>query len=450
MTDFDAIVIGGGPAGSTAASYLAGAGMSVAVFESDTFPRPHVGESLVPATTPVLLEIGAIDKIDEAGFPKKFGAAWTSAETRDVPTMGFTGLDNGLNHDWSAEVQFVERGQQGVDRDYTYHVDRGRFDAILLRHCAERGAKVFTGVRVLKVDFDDPDQVSVTVRIGPRETTFTAGVVVDGSGRHTMLGKQKKLKVPDPVFNQYAIHTWFEGLDRTALARNPHETDFIFVHFLPIKDTWVWQIPITDTITSIGVVTQKEQFAGAGNDREAFFWDYVSSRPELSKLLKSAERVRPFKTEGDYSYSMKQICGDRFVLIGDAARFVDPIFSSGVSVALNSARLACRDIIAAHKARGDYRRESFAAYEEKIRRAVRYWYEFISIYYRLNVLFTAFVQDPRYRLDVLKMLQGDVYDGEEPKALTAMREIVAAVENNPDHLWHPYLGTLRAPVAAPF
>jgi FADH2 O2-dependent halogenase len=146
---------------------------------------------------------------------------------------------------------------------------------------------------------------------------------------------------------------------------------------------------------------------------------------------------------------MRRICGDRFVMIGDAARFVDPIFSSGVSVALNSARIACRDIIAAHAAGDDYGKERFGSYERLLRRAVRHWYEFISIYYRLNILFTAFVQDPRYRLDVLKMLQGDVYEDEEPKALAEMREIVTAVENDPTHLWHPYLGSLRAPSAAP-
>jgi flavin-dependent dehydrogenase len=195
-------------------------------------------------------------------------------------------------------------------------------------------------------------------------------------------------------------------------------------------------------------VTQKKRFAAAGTDREKFFWDFVDSRPELRDALQDARRIRPFKAEGDYSYAMKQICGDRFVLIGDAARFVDPIFSSGVSVALNSARIAAQDIIAAHQA-GDFAKERFATYEDKLRRAVKYWYEFISIYYRLNVLFTAFVQDPRYRVDVLKMLQGDVYDGQEPKVLQVMRDVVTAVENNPEHLWHPYLGTLRAPTSAP-
>ena len=129
-----------------------------------------------------------------------------------------------------------------------------------------------------------------------------------------------------------------------------------------------------------------------GEDRrEHFFWDFVSTRPDLATALRESTRVRPFRAEGDYSYAMRQICGDRFLMIGDAARFVDPIFSSGVSVALNSARIACRDIIAAHQT-GDFSRHSFSRYEATLRRGVRNWYEFISIYYRLNILFTAFVR----------------------------------------------------------
>jgi FADH2 O2-dependent halogenase len=231
------------------------------------------------------------------------------------------------------------------------------------------------------------------------------------------------------------------------VATSPEKVDYIYVHFLPISDTWVWQIPITDTITSVGVVTQKHRFVEANTDRDKFFWDFVASRPDLCAALRKTEQVTPFKVEGDYSYAMRQITGDRFVLLGDAARFVDPIFSSGVSVALNSARLACRDIVEAVAA-DDFSQARFAMYEKTIRNGVRNWYEFISVYYRLNILFTTFVADPRYRLDVLRLLQGDLYDEEEPEVLRVMREAVTAVEEDPSHLWHSYLGTLRVPVLA--
>jgi 1H-pyrrole-2-carbonyl-[peptidyl-carrier protein] chlorinase len=441
--DFDIGIIGGGPAGSTVASYLSRAGLSCVVLESSLFPRPHVGESLIPATTPVLQDIGALSKVDTGGFPRKYGAAWTSAAESRIPAMGFQ-LSSGFR---AAEVAFSERDQPNVTQDYTYHVDRGKFDLLLLQHAESMGATVYEGVRVQDVDMADTCP-RVTFTMGRREVGLRVRMIVDASGRSTFLGRQFQLKVPDPVFNQYAIHTWFDGLDRSALAPGREQADFIFIHFLPVTDTWVWQIPITDTVTSVGVVTQKKHFAAAQQNWEGFFWDCVGTRPELAEALRRSQRVRPFQPEGDYSYAMRAICGDRWLLIGDAARFVDPIFSSGVSVAMNSARLASYDIIAAAE-KGDFSKPTFGAFESKLRRAVQNWYEFISIYYRLNILFTAFVADPRYRIDVLKMLQGDVYDDQEPVALIKMREITRQVERDPDHLWHKHLGTLRAPAQGP-
>jgi 1H-pyrrole-2-carbonyl-[peptidyl-carrier protein] chlorinase len=437
--EFDVGIIGGGPGGATAASYLAKAGLSVAVFEGEMFPRPHVGESLVPAVTPVFREIGVLDTLDQANFPKKYGAAWTSAVSGPIDKLGF----QGLVHDFrAAEVLFSERDQEGVHRDYTFHVDRAKFDLLLLQHAHGLGAEVFQGMAVTRVDFTSGTSPTIVSQVGRQEVRTPVSVVVDASGRRTLLGNQLKLKVRDPVFDQCAIHTWFEGFDRSALSVQKSQVDFIFIHFLPVTNTWVWQIPITETVTSIGVVTQKKNFAGSGTDREGFFWNCVGSRPELAGELKKARRVTPFRTEGDYSYGMKQICGDGFVMIGDAARFVDPIFSSGVSVALNSARLASQAIIAEAQRGGDFRRGAFREFEVKLKRGVKNWYEFIKLYYRLNILFTAFVQDPRYRVDVLKLLQGDVYDDEEPQALRAMRTIVAQVEADPDHLWRRHLGEM--------
>lgn len=441
--DYDVAVIGGGPGGSTMASYLAKAGLSVAVFEGAVFPREHVGESLVTATNPVMKEIGVLDKVEAAGFPRKYGAAWTSADDRPISPLDF----DVSSHGWgTAEIRYSERPRENDDREYAFHVDRGAFDLILLKHAEELGAKVFSGVRVNGVDFTDPDRPLVRARIGGQRVDVPVRMVVDASGRQTLLGNQLKVKVPDPVFNQYAIHTWFEGLDRQALARDPEHADYIHVHFLPQEDTWVWQIPITDTITSVGVVTQKARFKAAKDDLDTFFWDTVASRPDLEKALRECQQLRPLKTEGDYSYAMRQISGDGMVLIGDAARFVDPIFSSGVSVAMNSARLAAKDIIAAHAA-GDFRAHRFENYVNTLRKGVNCWYDFISIYYRLNILFTAFIDDPKYRMDVIRMLQGDVYDGPEPPALQAMRDFVKAVEDDPTHLWHSRLGNLKASAA---
>jgi flavin-dependent dehydrogenase len=439
LTDFDVAIVGGGPAGSSMAAYLAKAGVDCVVFEREIFPRAHVGESLVPSSTRVFKDLAFLPVMERNRFPHKYGAAWTSASQSRVYDMSW----EGLNPDPVAMFEFKERQQEGVDQDYTYHVDRGEFDNLLLHHAHGFGAKVYEGVSVKRVDFDDPDVVRLTYGLGRRDVETTARMVVDASGRRTMLGNQMRWRVKDPVFNQYAIHTWFQGYDRMAMATRDDQRNYIFIHFLPLTNTWVWQIPITDEITSVGVVTQKQNFAKSKESREQYFWEAVGSRPELRNALERANRIRPFKDEGDYSYAMHRITDDRLVLIGDAARFVDPIFSTGVSIALNSSRFASADVVAGLES-GDLSRSAFATYETTIRRGTKNWYNFISVYYRLNVLFTAFVNDPRYRLDVLKLLQGDVYEEQEPSVLARMREIVAAVERNEDHAWHALLGDLTA------
>ena len=441
--DFDVGIIGGGPAGSSLAAYLAKAGVKCVVFERELFPRPHVGESLVPSSNRVFQELGFLETMEEAKFPHKFGASWTANDQARPYDMDWAGL----SPDCHAQVRFEEREQPGVNRNYTYHVDRGKFDLLLLQHAHRLGATVYEGVRVSAVDFSS-ELPAVKFSMGRKEMSVNVRMVADASGRHTMLGNQLKLKIKDPVFDQYAIHTWFGGYDRKALSKSEEEGEYIHIHFLPISNTWMWQIPITDEITSLGVVTQKMHFSGSKQDRESFFWRSVDSRPRIAEELRRAELLGDFKAEGDYSYAMSQICGDRFVLLGDAARFVDPIFSTGVSIALNSSRFAYRDILAALE-RNDFSRPSFKTFEETIGRGTKNWYDFINVYYRLNVLFTYFVTDKRYRLDVLKLLQGDVYDDSRPAVLDKMRAMVSEVEQNPEHMWHELLGSLTTDAFTP-
>ena len=437
-SDFDIGIIGGGPAGSSLAAYLAKAGVSCVVFERELFPRPHVGESLVPSSTRVFNELEFIEQMEEAKFPHKYGAVWTANDQARTYDHDW----DGLSPDNYAELRFEEREQPGVNKNYTYHVDRGKFDLMLLQHASKLGATVYEGVKVNEVDFSS-EQPVVKFKMGRKELGVRARMVADASGRQTFLGNQLKLKIKDPVFDQYAIHTWFGNYDRKVLAQSEVQQDYIYIHFLPISNSWIWQIPITDDITSIGVVTQKKNFAASRQEREAFFWNAVASRPKIADALRGATRLRNFRDEGDYSYAMKQLCGDRFVLVGDAGRFVDPIFSTGVSIALNSSRFAHRDILAALE-RNDFSRESFSEYESTLRRGTKNWYDFISVYYRLNVLFTYFITDKRYRLDVLKLLQGDVYDDAQPPVLEKMRAMVAQVEQNPKHPWHELLGSLTS------
>jgi 1H-pyrrole-2-carbonyl-[peptidyl-carrier protein] chlorinase len=468
--DFDVAIIGAGPAGSGMGAYLAKAGVNCVILESELFPRPHVGESLVPASTRVFKELGFLEQMEINKFPRKYGAAWTTAANYPV---GFADDLYGLEPDCRADIKFGEREQPGVDQNYTYHVDRGKFDNLLLHHAAKLGATVYEGVRARHVDFS-PTCPRVQFQIGKKDMDISARMVVDASGRKTFLGNQLKLKVRDTVFDQYAIHTWFEDYDRSCwnasrdfpmhgvgferidpktnveAAGNPRgfEENYIYIHFLPISNSWIWQIPITESITSLGVVTQKKNFAKSKESREKFFWDAVATRPEIHDGLKRATQLRPFTDEGDYSYAMQQLAGDRFVLVGDAGRFVDPIFSTGVSIALNSSRFASRDVIGALE-KGDFSRGSFKTFEETIRRGTKNWYEFITVYYRLNAVFTAFILDKRYKLETLKLLQGDVYDDDNPAVLQKMKEVVSHVENNPTHMWHRFLGELTADAFKP-
>jgi 1H-pyrrole-2-carbonyl-[peptidyl-carrier protein] chlorinase len=415
----DVIIIGGGPAGSTLASYLAKAEIGVTVFESLNHPRAHVGESLVTSTMPVMEEIGVIDEIRAAGFPVKFGASWHAPGGRE------------------AAIRFREFNEDGINFDHTFHVDRSKFDLMLLKHAEKLGAKVYQGVHVKKVLFEGDQASGVTVEIGGQEVDVPAKVVVDASGRGTLLGRQLKSKKMDPIFNQYAVHAWFKELDRGEGST----ADYIHIYFLPVERGWVWQIPITDQITSVGIVAERDVFKQSRMDPDTYFNTYINTNPDLTNAMRNAVRINEYKFEGDYSYIMERFVGNGFLMVGDAARFVDPIFSSGVSVAMNSAKFAAERIQHAFLI-DDFSEAVFKPYEDKLRGGVAIWYEFIRLYYKLLPLFTHFVQSKEHRYEITRLLQGVVFDRSEVPVLDSMRRYIEAVESNPNHIFSKQLSSI--------
>src|SRR5215468_4684090 len=340
------VIIGGGPAGSALGCYLSKAGIKNTIFEGANHPRPHVGESMVMSSVQVFEEIGFLPVLEREGFVRKYGASWHPPMAKG-----------------EAAISFDEFPSPCVKQDYTYHVDRSKFDLLLLKHAESLGTKVYQGVNVSQVLFDqDKYACGIRLRIANQEIDVPARLVADASGRHTLLGKQLKVKRNDPIFDQFAVHAWFENVDKGKTS----SSEYIHIYFLPVERGWAWQIPITDEITSMGIVAEKAVFKEARLEPEAYFQKFVDSNPDLTFAMRNAKRVNEFKLEGDYSYKMDTFAGNGFVLIGDAARFVDPIFSSGVSVALFSAKYSSERIAHAFKT-GDFSEASLKPYEKKLR-----------------------------------------------------------------------------------
>ena len=416
--DADVIIIGGGPAGATVGAYLGRAGYKALILERDIHPREHVGESLVPATNIVTHDLGFWEKMESSQFVKKPGATWT-------------GIKGAVGSEFV--VTFAEVPQNIPNPEYTYHVDRAVFDAMYLRHANELGAEVIQGVPVLKVLFEGDRAVGVRVRMFGREVDLRSKIVVDASGRRTLLGRQLGLWKKDEQFNQFAIYSWFKGVQSPA----PETAEYIHIHFLPVNRGWVWHIPIYEGITSVGAVTEKSDFQKSGKDHDTFFNELLQMTPNTRHMLNGAERVRPFYIEADYSYKIDRFTGPGWMLVGDAARFVDPIFSSGVSVAMRSGQFAFNAIQRAIEE--DAEQEAFQEYNDTVDRGVQIWYEWITLYYRLQSLFTRLSAKPQYKKDIQQLLQGEVFDKSAVEVLDRMKAVIRSVEEHEDHVLREHL-----------
>ena len=433
-------------------AYLSRAGLRCTVLEREIFPAPtrgRVAGSLLPR---VFRDLDFLPKMEAAKFPHKYGAAWTvddqsNVYEHDFIKLGLAGdaFSGVTGEDSLTTVSFGEREQEGVPQKYTYHVDRGKFDQLLLEHSEQLGTDVRFQSTVTDVDFSDPELVRLayTNGDGAGKHSLTARMVVDASGRRTFLGHKLDLRVRDRFFDQYALHTWFRGYDRSVLSKADNQDDFIFIHFLPLSNSWVWQIPITDEITSVGVVTRSRTSprrpriapdSSGARSKAARRWPLrcatLNSCARSTTRATTATRCARSPVTATCSSVTPPGSWTRSSQPESASRSTAPDSPPATSSPPQNA--------------GDFSRERFQTFETTMTRGVRNWYRFIALYYRLNVVFTTFVRDERYRYDVLKLLQGDVYDEDDPPVLERMQRIVKQVEDNPNHIWHRWLGDLRA------
>lgn len=407
----DVVILGAGPGGLTLGCYLADAGIPCVILEKAHHPRPHVGESLMPATVRILKEIGFLPIMEAAEFPRSKGVVYHPRGREAIP------------------IAYAEFPQEGIDQDYTYHVDRSKLDLLLLKHAESLGCRIVQGITARDVIFDDDGFVSgVDTEVAGQTLRVPARIVVDAAGRGTRLGRQLGLRRDHPVFDQFALHAWFLDVDRGKRATQ----DYTHIYFLPELRGWAWQAPINSEITSIGVVADRAAYQEGDLGVEGFFAASLVKNRALAKATEQAIRINELKGEVNYSYQLDQCCGNGWLAIGDAARFIDPIFSSGVSVAMHNARFVAERIQVALES-GDFGRETFLPFEDKLRVDAAIWDDFIRLFYRLLPSFTEVVQSPEHRGSVLRLIQGEVHAGSDAEVLDAMRRLVSTVEAADEH-----------------
>lgn len=349
--EFDVAIIGGGPAGSTAAALLALAGKKTVLFEKDRFPRFHIGESLLPASIPSLARSGVLEKIEAAGFVKKFGA-------EIVAGCG------------SKEARFYFKDNFRAQGDYAFQVPRAEFDKILLDHALELGAEVHEETAVTGLEFP-PEGVRVLTSKGP----FQASFLLDCSGRNTFLGIHLDLKEPYDGLNKFAVYAHYENVPR------PEGIDGTLTRMVRTKDRWFWMIPLSPTKMSVGVVMDTIAFRAIRGTPEEVLLGSLDALPLMQERLAGSRRCTPVYATGDYSYWNTSLYGDRWLMVGDAAGFIDPIFSSGIFLALLGAEQATDAVLSA-LADPAAEATSFALYEEKMRKVMKVYLDFVRDWYR--------------------------------------------------------------------
>lgn len=416
-TAYDVAVIGGGPAGAALATFLSRAGHGCVIFEQAKFPRYHIGESLIPHTYGVLDRLGLLPQLRASDFPVKHSVRFVARNGKESAPFYFSETIPG-------------------ERARTWQVERSRFDVMMLEHARTSGAEVREQTAVNQVLFENGRAVGVRLAAGDgSHTDVTARVVVDASGRACLIGNQLGLKQPIGELRKASAWGYFRGGKRLP-GIDAGETTI----FLIPGGGWFWYIPLPDDIVSVGIVADPEHLFSQSDDMEKAFTREVKRCAPLAERLASAQRTGPVRGIRHLAYLNRQTCGNGWVMIGDARAFLDPIYSSGLYLALGSAELAAQCIDEALKA-GDVSAARLGAFEPALWKGVDVIRRLIHAFYDPEFSFPKFAaRFPEQRAALIDCLIGDVVG----KDMSAFTTALAQMTPPP-----PPLGSTTAQAPAP-
>jgi flavin-dependent dehydrogenase len=351
---YDIAIIGGGPAGSTAAALLARAGRRVVLFEREKFPRFHIGESLLPFRMKTFTRLGLHEKFSHAGFLKKCGGEIMGA-------CSDTGTKSWFKDGYRSQT------------DHAYQVTRGDFDKVLLDHAADSGAEVHEQTLVEAVESSN-DRVDLSVRSNDSADSIRARYFVDASARTSLLGRQFKIKKTYDHLHKLSIFAHYNGVWR------PEGIDGTLTVLIRAVDRWFWLIPLSDERTNVGVVLGSETFRKSKLSAEDFLEQALTEQPSIMKRATNARRVSKVYIEADFSYRSACLHGDRWLLTGDAAGFIDPIFNSAFFLAVFGGEL-CVDALNEVLDHPRKAKRLFPRYERSVNRAMDVYLRFVNAWY---------------------------------------------------------------------